>query len=546
MAVFFDSLEKKIAQSGTILPFTLKILILFPLFSIFILTFEIYAAANSRSLRVIDSSTEPITLHPHRSFDQYSDVIISQVYEGLIDYDSDGRLVPRLAVRWEKLSPTRYRFWLRKGVRFHNGEPFDARAVRFSVERQIHRMPPAANSVVFDPDLRAEIIDPYTVDLVTGRPDARLPSTLPMFLMILPPKYLTDVGDDGLEHHPIGTGPYRYRDRKRGHWIRLTANPDYWQPDLPHIKDVTFLFVPRYQQFDALMQGKSDLVTKLRGTDCLHVMTGPNTRVTKRHEAVALWISLKNTDGPFADRRVRQAVGYAINREHLIEYVDKGSSASVSIPSNSIEYGYNPELRPYPFDLDRSRRLLSEAGYPQGFKVRVLVSEDTSDMVRAIQTQLKMVGVEMDLTVVPWGKFLRLITETKNVPEQTAPEWDMTAWITANPTLHAFFMPMALFYSKSPYAIVSDPLFDRTYLSYVTEENPELRQKLLNDLQARALNEAYGIYIAQRVQIYGLHWDLSIENSPTGMLTGRTLAEAYWMDKPDSLWDERSQAKRGR
>ncbi len=493
------------------------------------------------SLRVIDSSSEPTTLHPHRSFDQYSDVIISQIYEGLIDYDSNGRLVPRLAERWQELSPTRYRFWLRKGVRFHDGEPFDARAVQFSVDRQIHRKPPAANAMMLDPELRVEIVDNHTVDLVTRRPDARLPSTLPMFLMIVPPKYLSKVGDEGLERQPVGTGPYCFAGRTPGHSIRLTANKDYWQPGLPRINDVTFLFVPRNQQVDALMQGRADLVTKLRGTDSLTVMSGPNTRVTKRQEAVAFWVSLKNYDSPFSDRRVRQAVNYAVNRAHLIEYVDKGSSASPSTPSSSVENGYNAALKPYPFDLERARRLLAEAGYPLGFKVRVLASEDTADLVRAIQSQLKMVGVEMDLTIVPWKRFLRLAMEDKTRSGRPGRKWDMTAWITSNPTLNAFFMPTALFYSQSPYSIMYDPAFDRQLLSYVREASPRVRREKLNDLQTRAFNEAYGIYVAQRVQIYGLNWDLSIENHPTGMLTGRTLAEAYWNEQPGSLWDERSQ-----
>jgi len=521
-----------------------QLLFVLQLAALAVLTLVTPAWGASGSLRVIDSSSEPTSLHPHRSFDQYSDVIISQIYEGLVDFDFNGRLVPRLAVRWQPISPTRFRFWLRKGVRFHNGEPFDARAVQFSVEHQMRRQPLASNSMMFDSGMRAEVIDKYTVDLVTILPDARLPYTLPMFLCMIPPAYLAEVGDDGLELLPNGTGPYRYLDRTPGHSIRLTANKDYWQPDLPRIKDVTFLFVPRKQQFDALMQGQTDLVTKLRGTDSLAVMSSPNTRVTKREEAVALWISLKNYDSPFADRRVRKAVSYAVNREHLIEYVDKGSSAGISTSSRSVEQGYNAALRPYPFDLAKARQLLAEAGYAKGFKARVLASEDTADIIHAIKSQLKMVGVDLQVTIVPWEKFLRLVMVSKTAPGKPRRDWDMTAWVTSNPTLNAFFIPMVLFYSQSPYSIMSDPAFDKLYLDYVSEANPDAGREKLNLLQARALHEAYGIYIAQRVQIYGLHWDLSIENHPTGMLIGRTLAEAFWKERPGSLWDENTPSKK--
>lgn len=511
--------------------------------ALFVLILAPLAWGASGSLRVIDSSSEPTSLHPHRSFDQYSDVIISQIYEGLVDFDFNGRLVPRLAIRWQIISPTRFRFWLRKGVLFHNGETFDARAVKFSVEHQMRRQPLASNAMLFDSGLRVEVIDKYTVDLVTNRPDARLPSSLPMFLCMIPPLYLAEVGDDGLELLPNGTGPYRYLDRTPGHSIRLTANKNYWQPGLPRIKDVTFLFVPRKQQFDALTQGQADLVTKLRGTDSLAVMSSPNTRVTKREEAVALWISLKNYDSPFADRRVRKAVSYAVNREHLIEYVDKGSSAGISTSSRSVEQGYNSALRPYPFDLAKARQLLAEAGYANGFKAKVLASEDTADIIHAIKSQLKMIGVELNVTVVPWDKFLKLIMVSKTESDKPARVWDMTAWTTSNPTLNAFFIPMALFYSRSPYSIMSDPAFDKIYHDYVTEVSSGLSREKLDMLQARALHEAYGIYIAQRVQIYGLHWDLHIENHPTGMLTGRTLAEAFWKERPGSLWDESTQTK---
>lgn len=120
----------------------------------------------------------------------------------------------------------------------------------------------------------------------------------------------------------------------------------------------------------------------------------------------------------------------------------------------------------------------------------------------------------------------------------------MTAWVTSNPTLNAFFIPAVLFYSQSPYSIMRDPSFDRLFLSWAYEVDPKQAGEKLDRLQESVMSEAYGIYVAQRVQIYGLNWDLSIENSPTGMLNGHTLAQAYWKERPGSLWDERSKSKR--
>jgi len=514
---------------------------------VFPVCFAVFAPLSwggSGSVRVIDSSTEPRTLHPNRTFDPQSDVVISQIYEGLLDYDVKGRLVPRLASSWQEISPTRVRFWLRKGVHFHNGEPFDAAAVKFSVERLLHGQPPAAKSWLFAPDLHAEIVDQYTVDLVTAQADARLISLLPMFLMIVPPRYLTLVGDDGLEQRPNGTGPYRFLDRQRGEWLRLTANRDYWQSGLPRIAEVTFLFVAQKQQLDLLMQGKADLVTKLRGIDSLPVMTGPNTRVVKNQEAGYFWATLKNHDSPFADKRVRQAVNFAVNKAHLIEFVDKGNSSTTTVPAGLLEYGNSLQLRPYPFDLNKARKLLAEAGYKHGLKIRVLASEQAEEMIRAIRSQLKVVGVEMELAIVTREELLQHIAKDKSAADSRSGGWDMMAWVTTNPTLSAFFIPVLLFSSQSPYAIMRDPEFDRLYQSFVSESIPALRREKMNKLLARAMNEAYGVFIAQRVKIYGVHWDLNIEPHPAGMMIGRTLAEAYWKEQPDSIWTERDTMKK--
>lgn len=526
----------------------LSILLILIALPVCLCAFAALSWGASGSLRVIDSSAEPLTLHPNRTIDPHSDVIISQMYEGLLDYDARGELVPRLATSWQEISPTRFRFWLRKGVHFHNGEPFDADAVKFSVDRMLRGHTPAAKSWLFDRDMRAEIIDQYTVDLVTSQPDARLISVLPLFLMIVPPKYLALVGDDGLERSPNGTGPYRFSERRKGEWIRLTANGDYWQNGLPRIAEVTFLFVPQKQQVDVLMRGKADLVTKLRGIDSLPVMTGPNTRVVKRQEAGYFWVTLKNHDSPFADKRVRQAVNFAVNKDHLIEFVDKGNSSRTSISSGVVEYGNSSYLQPYPFDLKKARKLLAGAGYQHGLKIRVLATEQAEEMIRAIKSQLKVVGVEMDLTIVTREELLQRIADDKAGTGSRPGGWDMMAWVTTNPTLNAFFIPVILFYSDSPYAIMHDPEFDKLYQSFVREKNPALRRNKLDKFLARTMSEAYGIFIAQRVKIYGVHWDLNIEPHPAGLLIGRTLAEAYWKEQPDSIWNERElmRKKKGR
>ena len=157
-----------------------------------------------------------------------------------------------------------------------------------------------------------------------------------------------------------------------------------------------FLFVPQAQQVAALLEGRADLVTKLRGNDTFRVMASHGTKVVKRQVAAIFWVAMKNSCRPFNDRRVRLAMNYAVHKLHLIQYVDKGNALRVSTMTNPIERGYNPDLKSYPFDPERAKRLLTEAGFENGLRVRVLAAEETADMMRAIKAQLQKVGVTLE------------------------------------------------------------------------------------------------------------------------------------------------------
>jgi peptide/nickel transport system substrate-binding protein len=498
-------------------------------------------ADSMRPLKIIDSSKAPVTLHPHNSFDPNSDLIISQIFEGLIDYNAEGQLVPRLALRWEKLSPTRFRFWLRRGVTFHNGEPFNAEAVRFSLDQQLRGKRPSANAWLFDPQLRAEVVAPYVVDLVTDLPDARLPYTLPTFFKIIPPRFVGEQGNEALACHPVGTGPYRFAAPAGVESIRLEANSTYWKAGFPRIKALEFMFIDHDRQVQALLQGEVDLITKLGGKDTLQVMRGTNTKVLKRHVAAVFWAAMKNHDSPFAHLKVRQAMNYAINKRHLIQYVEKGNSLQIPSMTNPLEIGYNPELSSYPFDPVKAREMLREAGFAQGFKARVLVEEESKDMAFAIRSQVRMIGVELDIQVVSREEYLRQ-TIIPRLQKRPSYDGDMVIWLTPNPTLHAFFNPAVIFYSGSPYSIMQDAEFDRIYSDFVHHSDPQAIRASLYDLQAYMFEQAFGIYTSQRVRTIGLRRELQINLDPTGALFGFTLMEAYWQDPLHSIGME-SQAQ---
>jgi ABC-type transport system substrate-binding protein len=227
-------------------------------------------------------------------------------------------------------------------------------------------------------------------------------------------------------------------------------------------------------------------------------------------------------------------MNYAVNKIHLIQYVDKGNALRVSTMTNPIERDYNSALQSYPFDPDRARALLKEAGFADGFRVEVLVAEETADMMRAIKAQLLKVGVSLDLTIVPREEYLRRTILPKIKTGSPSFAGDMVAWLTPNPTLDAFFVPAVIFFSGSPYSVMRSASFDDLYGSFVRETEPDKRRELSFRLQDLMLSEAYGIYTSQRIGTYGLRKGLQIEIHPSGMLTGEAVSRARWIETKES------------
>ena len=375
------------------------------------------------------------SLDPHITFGGSNKRVVMSVFEGLvkrnragIDLDSHPfvrpEIGPALATSWEVLDGgTRYRFHLRQGVTFHDGTPFDAEAVAFNFRRVIdpefeyfYERAGALRGSPFRHLRGVEIVDAMTVDLVLEKPWGLFLSQLGTFLspglpLILSPESVRQHGNEGANTHPAGTGPFKVTEIDPGVKIVTERNAHYWDQPLPFLDRIIYVVMPEQStRVFALESGEVDIVTQLapdnieRLSETFQVVQSPISN--------QMWYMAVNVDQPpLDDPRVRQAINYAIDREAITNDLLRG----ICIPSSGMAFPTSPlwdtEQR-YPYDPDKAKALLAEAGHADGFKIAIRVPTSGSSMLvpvpmaEWIQRDLAQVGIDLEILTHDWVTYL--------------------------------------------------------------------------------------------------------------------------------------------
>ncbi|WP_207477296.1 ABC transporter substrate-binding protein [Arenibaculum pallidiluteum] len=401
------------------------------------------AAQVPDDVLVVGQIAEPASLDPAVSTATNDFRILINLYEGLVRYRPGTLEVePALAESWTLSEDgLTYEFRLRQGVRFHDGTPLDAAAVKFNFERMLDKDHPAAATgpfplaFFFSSVDRVEAVDPRTVRFTLKERFAPFLSNLayPTGLLVSPAA-VTKRGKE-FGRNPVGTGPFRFAEWQGGQQVTVERNPDYWG-DPAKLQAVVFRPVADANTRAAeMLSGGIDVMVEVPPDTLSQFRDGDGFRI---HEQAGphLWFLILNTrEGPLKDRRVRQAVNYAIDKRAIAENILQGTAIPAKGPmAPAFQWAFDPTLEGYPHDPDRARALLKEAG-AEGARLTFYVAEGGSGMLdplamgTAIQADLATVGLDVRIETYEWNTFLAHV----NPGLEGKADMAEMAWMTNDP-----------------------------------------------------------------------------------------------------------------
>lgn len=355
----------------------------------------------------------PDTLDPQKTAATLSFQVMKSLYDTLAEPDDRGRLVPALATSWTTSADgTQWTFRLRPGVRFHHGKVLDAEDVVATFARIRDPKTASPKRGDYSAIQRVEVVDPLTVRFVLDRPFAPFLAALGQGWGAILPQDVLARGED-IGSHPAGTGPFRLEAWVRDSFLRLRRVDGYFLRGEPRLDSVEFRFVSDSAvKMAGLLAGEFDVVDAVSPLDIPRLIRDPRVVVQAESSATVIVVAVNNARPPFTDVRVRRALWHAIDRRAVLTTAYGPGAVPVAVFMDARSPYYVEMGDPYPYDPERARRLLAEAGYPRGFSTDLTLPQPYEAHVKAgelVQAMLAQVGIQARIRVVEWGVWLSRI-----------------------------------------------------------------------------------------------------------------------------------------
>jgi peptide/nickel transport system substrate-binding protein len=484
---------------------------------------------------VIAQGVDPTTLDMANQSETPASNVGRHIFDTLFERDTSLKVVPALATELPKLvAPTTWEVKLRKGVKFHNGEEFNAESVKFSLERIAQGQGKLRGATFFAPIDRVEIVDPATVRVHTKKP-------WPTFTVVMtfvqggmyPPKAYQDKDTAFISKNPIGTGPYKLTKWSKDEEIVLEANEQYWR-GAPNIKTVVIRPIPDDAvRVAALQNGEIDLAVnipphlgaKIDEHPKLFLSTAPSIRTIQlmfyTHQMDAQHKVTGVYNGPTADKRVRQAIAYSIDADEIVKGVLDGKGIRVATMLPSMHFGYDPKLQPLKPDLAKAKKLLAEAGHASGLELVLNGPQGRyvrdKEVAEAVAGQLSKAGLR---TTVKTFEFVNYLNNMVYV-HKAGPIW-LIGWGTNTMDAETVYVPLF----KSPGIFVN--WHNEDFNRMVEEAQSTMDEKKRLDQYHRInrlwVEEMPAVPLYQQVDLYGVNKRLNWKARSDEVLQAYTMS----------------------
>jgi peptide/nickel transport system substrate-binding protein len=462
---------------------------------------------QERTLRVAQWGEAPGRGNPYTGSGTPSVFYWHALFDSLTFIDEKGKAVPALATSWRNVTPTTWEFKLRPNTKFHNGVTNTPEAMIAAIswlksDEGKAKGPSVSSRVTWIADVKR--VDDTTLTIETVKPNPITPNDISA-VFVPEPKAWTDLA--AFTQKPVGTGSYRIVDWQAG-IVKFTAAEDSWRR--PKIRNLEISAMPerptrlaafQSNQLDAVLGLTPDNVPAIRAMGAnLDIQPGQQVLTWAfTHTNAKEGVDIK----PFLDKRVRQAANYAVNKEALAQGLLGGTGGiAMGQGVSTLAYGHNPNVKPYPQDIDRAKRLMSEAGYPNGLQGTVVVEAvpgafpADGEIFQQTATDLKRIGINAEVRVIQFPQWL---------PKFFQVQWDGPMWHNlwgAAPAMDATAAILNQSCLKGGKPYICDPQQQALYDQASTEFDEAKRLKTLHDLIALQHEEAINLFLVQFANLH--------------------------------------------
>ena len=459
---------------------------------------------------VIGLSSDINVLDKPNGTTEFMNTVARYIQQHPFDLNPDGSFRPLLAESYEVIDDTHIRFFLRQDVQFTNGEPFNAQVFDFSWKWVTGNE--VRNTEVWGNVETVEIEDDYTVVIAFNKLDPVILQKLAYDYPLYPPQYTEEVGMDGFGQAPIGTGPFILEEWVPGDRVVLRANPDYYEPGRPKVGTIIFRPIPEDSTRAAALQAGDIDIARLLPVELVpQLESDPNITVVKALGTRTYSIFFNNmTTGkgtPIENALVRQALNYAVDNDQIVEAILDGYGVALDSFVGPQMFGYDPSVPPIPYDPDKAKELLTEAGYPDGFEVSMACPAGAyvkvEEVCQAVAGYLEDAGITVDLQIMESGLF-----------------WDQEAGRTIAPLFFdgwgsrlldptgqilGAFVPNTVRDYGSEWANFEDSTYTELWEAQGLTVDPQVRSEVLAEFQRYMQENPGALYLYQMFMFEGVH-----------------------------------------